>query len=130
MILFEKIIVNTQIVTLFPHYGKLPHFSLNYHILCFQKNVQKFLFPKKKLPNSLSKTGTILQFLEYKFSFKILFLIFRIVFNNTPSTLCTFFSSKCIHSYILISEQFNDNISLHNKVSNICILQFYWWFCC
>ena len=47
MILFEKIIVNTQIVTLFPHYGKLPHFSLNYHILCFQKNVQKFLFPKK-----------------------------------------------------------------------------------
>ena len=37
----------SQIVTLFTHYGKLPYFSLNYHILCTQKNVQNIFFPKK-----------------------------------------------------------------------------------
>ena len=31
---------------------------------------------------------------------------------------------KMYFSYILISEQFNDNSSLHNKVSNMCILHF------
>ena len=47
---------NSQIVTLFTHYGKLPYFYLNYHILCFQKIVQNFLFPQK-IPEQFIKNG-------------------------------------------------------------------------
>ena len=38
--------------------------------------------------------------------------------------LRTFLSLKCIFLYVLISEQFQDNILLHNKVFNMCILNF------
>ena len=34
-----------QSLPLFPIYGKLPYFSLNYHISRFQKNAQNYLFP-------------------------------------------------------------------------------------
>ena len=80
-------------------------FSLNCHILCFPNLYKSFSFLKKYSDN-LSKTGNILQFLEWKFSKKRLFLIFRTVFNIILSTLSTFYSFKCIFSYILISEQF------------------------
>ena len=33
-------------------------------------------------------------------------------------------SSKCIFSYVPISEQFKYNKSLHNKVCSMCILHF------
>ena len=36
---------------------------------------------------------------------------------------------KCIFLYVLISEKFNENSSLHNMVFNICILHCYWQFC-
>ena len=82
-----------------------PIFSLNYHILYYLVHFQYFsLLPNK--PNNVSKMGNILQFLGYSFLQKRLFLIFRIVFNNIPSTFRIFFSSKCIFLYVLISEQF------------------------
>ena len=31
--------------------------------------------------------------------------------------------------YVLISEQFHENSSLHNRVFNMYILHFYWYFC-
>ena len=43
----------SQIVTLSPHYGKLPYFSLNYHIIYFQK--------KSKYSLSQKNTRTIYQ---------------------------------------------------------------------
>ena len=80
-------------------------FPINYHILYFQMYSQYLSF-LQKYPNNVSKTYNILQFLEQKFLQKRLFLIFRIVFNNIPSTFCTFFSLKCIFLYILILEHF------------------------
>ena len=62
MILLEKITIKTiQIVTLFPHYGKLPYFSLNDQILYFQMYFQYLSF-LLKYPNNVSKMGNILQF--------------------------------------------------------------------
>ena len=52
-------------------------FSLNYHILYFQMYFQYFSF-LQKYPINISKTGNILQSLEWKFSQKRLFLILRI----------------------------------------------------
>ena len=45
----------SQIVTLFPRYGKLPYFSLNNHILCFQKNSNIHL--PQKMPEQFIKNG-------------------------------------------------------------------------
>ena len=44
--LLDKITIKTVQLLPFPHIdGKLTYFSLNYRILCFQKDVQNYLFP-------------------------------------------------------------------------------------
>ena len=54
---------NSQIITIFPYYGKFPYFSLNCHILYFQMYLQYFSFLQKYMNNE-SKTGNILQFFK------------------------------------------------------------------
>ena len=63
MILLETIIVkNSQIITLFPSYGKLPYILFKLPHLCFKKNVQNYLF-SPKIQQKKSKMGHIQQFL-------------------------------------------------------------------
>ena len=64
MILLDKITFkNSQILTLFPHYGKLPYFSFIVQILYFQMYFQYLSF-LQKYSNNVSKTRNILQLLE------------------------------------------------------------------
>ena len=54
MIVFDKITIKTvKSLTYFPHYGNLPYFSLNYHVL-FSDVFPIFFYPRK-IPEQFTK---------------------------------------------------------------------------
>ena len=59
----ENPIKTSQMVTLFPHYGKLPYLLFKLPYSMFSDKCTAYSL-SKKCPNNLSKTGNILLFLE------------------------------------------------------------------